>query len=630
MERNTKANMALPARIGSRMGVELKSAFLVRTFHLKNALLIVTLPLALSGCATWSSPPVLSRLDLPGAHERTEKQRLSRRTSAVSDEQKVEDPLPAVALTEDLMYKLLITEIAQQRGDWQTAFTTALGLAQQTRDARIARRAAEIALSAKQADEALAAVRLWRTLAPNSDEATQYYLSFIILSDNLAEAKPILEQRMKEARPQIRGLLAFQMQRLLSRAKDKTSAFAMLEELLAPYLDMPETHLALAQGAFAKGDSNRARHEAQLVLKQKPDSELAALTLAQVTPNKIEASQFLASFLSHHPKARDVRMAYARMLVEQKQYDKARGEFETMLKEQPHDLTSLYALGVLNMQTNNLAAAQTYLTTYLNVLAANPDEERDPTQALLLLAQIAEERKDIDSELRWLGQIESGEAYLAAQIKRAQIIAKRGDVAEGRRLLHEINVSGERDQAQVVVAEAQILRDANQLAEAQTVLEAELKRFPDNTDLLYDYAMVAEKRNQLGTMETALRRIIELAPNNQHAYNALGYSLAERNIRLEEAYALIEKALKLAPEDPFIMDSMGWVQFRMGRLKEAESMLRRAYELRPDAEIAAHLGEVLWVKGQKEDAQKFWRDAQTKDPQNDTLKSTLARLNVSL
>jgi Flp pilus assembly protein TadD len=168
------------------------------------------------------------------------------------------------------------------------------------------------------------------------------------------------------------------------------------------------------------------------------------------------------------------------------------------------------------------------------------------------------------------------------------------------------------------------------LKEALDVLNAGIKRFPNNTDLLYDYAMLAEKSNQLEVMETALRKIMQLAPDNQHSYNALGYSLAERNIRLDEAFTLVEKALKLAPNDPFIMDSMAWVQFRMGKLKEAEALLRRAYELRPDAEIAVHLGEVLWVKGQKEDAQKLWRDAQTKDPQNDTLKSTLARFKLSL
>jgi Flp pilus assembly protein TadD len=354
------------------------------------------------------------------------------------------------------------------------------------------------------------------------------------------------------------------------------------------------------------------------------------LALAQITQDKAESAKLLADFVAKYPNARDVRTAYARMLVEQKQYDKARKEFETMLKEQPQDLTSMYALGVLGVQTNDLKAAENYLTAYLKLLSANPDEERDPTPALLLLAQIAEERQDTEGVLKWLSLIEPGDVYLNAQIKRAQVIAKRGDVAGARKLLHELNVNGEREQAQIVIAEGQILRDANQAQESLKIFEAGLKQFPNNTDLLYDYAMAAEKSEKWEAMESTLRKIIELAPDNQHAYNALGYSFAERNIRLDEAHILIDKALKLAPDDPFIMDSMGWVQFRLGRLKEAESLLRHAYELRPDVEIAAHLGEVLWVKGQKEDAQKLWRDAQTKDPQNDTLKSTLARLHVSL
>ncbi|MEN3290758.1 MAG: hypothetical protein V7642_11, partial [Burkholderiales bacterium] len=383
-------------------------------------------------------------------------------------------------------------------------------------------------------------------------------------------------------------------------------------------------------GAFSKGDTPRARQEAQAALKAKPDSELAILTLAQVTPEKVDANKVLADFLKRYPKSRDVRMAHARMLVDQKQYEKARDEFQVLLKEQPQDLTTLFALGILSTQVNDAAAAEKYLTAYLEALSTQPDEERDPTQALLILAQIAEERKDSEAALKWLSQIEPGEGYVSAQIKRAQIYSRRGDIATARKMLHEITTSGEREQSQVIIAEGQVLREANQLKEALDVLNTGIKQLPNNSDLLYDYAMLAEKANQLEAMETALRKIMRLAPENQHAYNALGYSFAERNIRLDEAYGLIEKALKLAPEDPFIMDSMGWVQFRLGRLKEAEATLRRAYELRPDAEIAVHLGEVLWVKGQKDDAQRLWRDAQTKDPQNDTLKSTLARFKLSL
>ena len=604
---------------------------------MKNALLIVTLPILLSACATSAIQPAQPPMAAASAVLASADDSIVKKSSSASPhkrpgpgEPKPEDPLPSVELTDELVYKVVTSEIAFQRGDWQTAYVTMLSLAQQTRDPRLARRAAEMALTAKQADEALSAVRLWRTLAPNSEEATQYYLSFVILSDNLDEAQPILEQRLQEARPQTRGLLAFQMQRLLARAKDKNAAFSMLERILQPYLDLPEARLALAQGAYARGDTQRTRQEAETALKAKPDSELAILALVQVTPDKAESLKLLADFVSRYPKARDVRMAYARMLIDQKQYAKARAEFEALLKDQPQDLTSLYALGVLGMQTNDLKSAEHYLTTYLNVLSAKPDDERDPSQALLLLAQIAEERKDSDAVLKWLSQIEPGETYLNAQIKRAQVIAKRGDLAGARKLLRELKVSGDREEAQIVIAEGQLLRDANQLQEAMDVFKVGVARFPTNTDLLYDYAMAAEKSSQWDVMESALRKIMELAPNNQHAYNALGYSLAERNVRLQEAHILIDKALKLAPDDPFIMDSMGWVQFRLGNLKEAEALLRRAYELRPDVEIAAHLGEVLWVKGQKEDAQRLWRDAQTKDPQNDTLKSTLARLNVNL
>jgi Flp pilus assembly protein TadD len=550
--------------------------------------------------------------------------------TSAETEDKPEDPLPSVEMTEDTMYKLLASEFAYQRGDWQTAYVTLIGMAQQTRDPRLARRAAEIALAAKQPEESLRAVRLWRNLAPNSDEATQYYLSFVVVGDDLSEAKPILEQRMKEARPQTRALLAFQMQRLLARAKDKTAAFNLLEEVLRPYADLAETHLALAQSAAAKGDPERARAEVQAAMKIKPDSEIAALTMAQVTSDKKDAERFLTDFLAKNPKARDVRMAHARMLVEQKNFPKARDEFANLLKDQPDDLTVLYALGVLSAQIDDLPAAEKYLTTYLKVLQANPDEERDPSQALLLLAQIAEERKDTEGALKWLGQIEPGEAYIGAQVKRAQMVAKRGDMAGARKMLHEVQASGEREQTQLIIAEAQLLRDGGKLQDAMGVLKEGLRQHPKNTDLLYDYAMIAEKANQLQIMETSLRKIMELAPDNQHAYNALGYSLAERNIRLDEAKTLIEKALSLAPDDPYIMDSLGWVQFRLGKVKEAETLLRRAYELRPDPEIAVHLGEVLWSRGQKADAQKLWRDAQSKDPQNDTLKSTLARLNVSL
>jgi tetratricopeptide (TPR) repeat protein len=550
-----------------------------------------------------------------------------RSTSPVAGEH-----LPAGELSEDVLFRYLSAEIADQRGDWEYAYVNMLQLAQQTRDPRIARRAAEVAFNAKETDEALAAVRLWRELAPESEEATQFYLSFVLVGDKLDEARPILEQHLKEAKTPALGMVILQTQRLLARARDKAAAFSLLEDVLADYKALPEMHLALAQGAHAAGDATRAAQEARTALTIAPSSELAALTLAQVLPDKNAALKSLADYLKANPKSREVRLAYARFLVEQKQYDMARTEFGILQKEQPKDLTVLYALGLLSAQRNDLPAAEKYLTAYLQELSAQPDEERDPTQALLILAQIAEQRNDIPGALKWLDQVPEGapQAYVTAQIRRAELVNRNGGIEAARKVLHETKASGQEEELQLMAAEAQMLRAADRGEEGLAVLEEGLKRFPDNTDLLYDHAMMAEKLNRLDVMEASLRRIIEIAPKNQNAYNALGYSLAERNIRLDEAYTLISKALELAPEDPFIMDSMGWVQFRLGRLKEAEELLRRAYSMRPDAEIAVHLGEVLWAQGQRDDARKLWREAGAKDPKNDTLKNTLGRLRVRL
>lgn len=543
-------------------------------------------------------------------------------------------PVTASALSSEILFKILAADIAFQRGDWQSAYITMVSVAQQTRDPQVARRAVEIAMNAKQPAEALTAIRLWRQLAPQSEEATQYFLGFVMLNENIAEAQPILEQRLENVSPQARSVLIFQIQRVLAGAKNKAAAFSMLESVLAPYLSSAETHVALAQGASVSGDMARALQEARTALAIKPDSELAVLTLAQVTADPLAATQLLADFVKAHPKAREVHIAYARMLTEQKQYDKARNAFEALLKEQPKDLVSLYALGVLATQVNDTGTAEKYFTRYLNELADGQDDERDTAPVLLLLSQLAEERGDSDAALAWLDKIDPGErknaAYFSAQIKRAQLIAKRGDIGAAQQMLSRLPADTPRAQVQIIQAQAQILLDAQRRQAASDLLQTALIRFPDNTDLLYDYALVAEKLNQHDVMETALRKVMVLEPGKQHAYNALGYSLADRNIRLPEAYALIEKALALTPDDPYIMDSMGWVQFRSGRLQEAETMLRKAYGLRPDVEIAAHLGEVLWVSGQKAEAQKLWREASLKDPKNETLNNMLARLKIRL
>jgi Flp pilus assembly protein TadD len=413
---------------------------------------------------------------------------------------------------------------------------------------------------------------------------------------------------------------------------DRKRATALLRELLGPYRGSLDAQLTLAQTAMVSGERAIALSEARGALEKHPASEVAALTLAQIIEDKKEAAAMLARFLQQNPAAREVRLAYARMLFEQNRGADARAEFETLLAQNPKDLTTLYALGLLSVQTGELAAAEKYLSGYIAALNGLRDRERDSSQALLVLAQIADERKDSAAALKWLEMVEptSESNYVSASLKRAQLLAASGRFDEARAILQEAEVDGDDERTRLIVGEAQLLRDAGRLDDAMKVIADALVSRQDSVDLLYEHAMLAEKAGQLELMERELRRIIQIAPENQHAYNALGYALADRNVRLEEAYQLIRKASELAPQDPFIMDSLGWIEFRLGRHAQAEQTLRRAFDIKADTEIAAHLGEVLWVQGREDEARQLWRDANTKDPKNTTLKDTLQRLQIKL
>ncbi|WBS03467.1 tetratricopeptide repeat protein [Pseudoduganella sp. SL102] len=600
---------------------------------LKYALAIVTLSALLSACAVApqkqaggeaaaapaAPPAVAAESEDPGA-------------DAIAATLQHEEKLPAVELTSDLFYKLTKAELDFKRGQWQSAYVSMMVLAQQTRDPRLARRSAEMALAAKQGNEALAAIRLWRELAPDSDEAVQYFLGFSVLGDDLSESEQVFAQRLGATPAEARGLVMFQMQQYLLRAKDKAAAFALMERVLAPYGATMESHLVLAQAAYAAENRDRAMAEAKRALELKPDSELSALTLAQVMGDADAAGQLFAGFLKKNPNAREVRSAYARLLVEQKRYDAARAQFERMLKDEPDNPGTLYALGIMSIQASDQKGAEDYLRRFVAVLGDSDDPERDPSKGLMLLAQIAEERGDFDGALGWLDKVSSDDPrlYMTSRLKRAHLTAKKGELERARTMLHEIAAVDPAEQAEVLQTEGQLLRDAGRNGEAYMLLADAVQRFPDSPDLLYDFALAAEKQDKPEEMEAALRKVMAAVPDNHHAYNALGYSLAERGVRLDEAHALIDKALKMAPNDPYIMDSMGWVQFRQGRLDEAEATLRRAYALRSDAEIAVHLGEVLWQRGKRDEAQKLWREARAKDPGSDALRDTLARLNTSL
>jgi tetratricopeptide (TPR) repeat protein len=536
------------------------------------------------------------------------------------------------ALTEQLIYKYLLAELSFQRGESFAASSTMLSLARSTGDARLARRALEFAVSGSLTAEALRAARLWHELAPRSEEASQALISLLIANKHFDEAKSSLAQQLASSTPETLPAAIANTQRQLARVSDRNRAQTVLRELLEPYGDTLDARMALVQSAMVSGDRATALKEARAALAQHPESDLAVLLLAQILEDKAEAAKSLADFLKKNPKAREVRLTYARILIEGGKIAEAKAEFAQILKQYPEDQTTLYALGLLAAQAGELKDAEKYLSSYVRSLGNQADRERDSTQALMLLAQIAEDRNDVRGALAWLEKIDPSNpaGYVGATIKRAQLVAKSGDVEAARTLLHSAEVEGNDERVKLIIGEAQLLRESGRIDDAIKLVAEALDTYKDNVDLLYEHAMLAEKHNQLDLMERELRRIIVLAPDNEHAYNALGYSLADRNVRLPEAYDLVRKANQLAPDDPFILDSLGWVEFRLGRYEDALKTLRRAFDIKADPEIAAHLGEVLWKLGREDEAKKLWRSANAKNPKNETLRGTLQRLQVKL
>jgi tetratricopeptide (TPR) repeat protein len=549
---------------------------------------------------------------------------------------------PDYDLSGPLLFQLMSAEVAVQRGELGAAYATFLSLAKQTGDARIAQRATEVAITGQAMTQALEGATLWHELAPKSSEASQMLSALLVANNKIADATPLLrEQVSADAHP---AEALQRVQRMLARARERAAAFALLEDLAKPYRDDPangsDVRLVIAVGASAAGMGQRASDEALAALKMAPDNERAALLAAQFLSRpdgkdsdsgRAQALKLLSKFVDSHPKAQDARMTYARLLVADTKYADARAQFERVLSADPANPDVLYALGVLALEgPPPRADARRYFERYLEVTEDAPQAGRDPDAAYLNLARIAEDEKKYDEALAWLERVSAPENEIAARSRQAIVLGRMQRVDQARKLLADTNASTDAARVQLAMAEGQVLREARRYQESLDLLTAALARQPDDTGLLYETAMAAEKIDKVDLMETHLRKLMTLKPDDAQAYNALGYSLADRNVRLPEARDLIQQAVKLAPNDAYILDSMGWVCFRQGDLACARQHLERAYKIRPEAELAAHLGEVLWASGQREEARRIWRAAMKLEADNETLRTTLARLKVRL
>lgn len=529
--------------------------------------------------------------------------------------------LPTIELTEQVMFKLMLAEVALQRGQPQVAVPAFLELARETRDPRIAQRATEVAWNARYADAALEAAGIWLKAEPGSARARQVLAAMLVSQQKLDVARGHFEQWLASD-PENIGQSFLQLSTLLGRNTDRKAVLELLRALAKPYQKVPEARLAVAQAAWNASNEAVALEESSAALKLRPDWELAALFQAQVLQRRSndEAMAFLADYLRTHPQAKDARLNYARLLVASKRFAEARRQFDVLVEQFPDNADVTMAVALLAIQANDFDSAETQLKRALDSGYGEPDTAR------MYLGQLNDERKRYDEALKWYATVQPGEQYVNAQARYAGVLAKQGKLGEARKHLQQVSVQNPQQRVQLTQAEAQLLRDANEYKDAFELLGQALQKAADNPDLLYDHAMAAEKVNRVDVLESNLRKLIALKPDHAHAYNALGYTLADRNERLDEARQLIEKALTLSPDDAFIMDSMGWVLFRMGRTREALDYLQRAYTRRPDGDIAAHLGEVLWADGQQEQARKVWSEALKENNQNEALRNTIERL----
>ncbi len=530
--------------------------------------------------------------------------------------------LPNQELTENLLYEFLLAEIAIQRGNATLSAQAYVDLAKRTRDPRIARRATEVAaLYARMNNAAIDAATVWHETEPGSTRALEALAGLLVAAGRYDEALPNLKKLLTgSANDPANGFT--QLTRTLANAQDKQAAVKLVRSLAADYPKLAEAHFAVARAAVNAGDERVALEEARKAGQLRPDWEAAVLLEAQLLQKASadQAASLLGGYLKKYPAARETRLAYARLLVAQKRFGEARAEFQKLMAGVPDSTDAAFAVALLSLQLKDYDAAEKYLRS----LIESPYRDKDGVR--LYLGQVAEERKNLPEALRWYGEVGEGEQYVQAQIRYAQVLARQGKLDEARGRLQEAAAKNGQQRVQLILAEAQLLRDANQPKTAFDLVGRALDRVPNNPELLYDYAMLAEKIERVDVLEASLRKLIEIRPEHAHAYNALGYSLADRNQRLPEARELIEKALQLAPEDSFIIDSMGWVLYRMGNLKDSLGYLRRAFAGRPDPEIAAHLGEVLWAMGERAEAERVWGDATRESPDNETLANTIKRL----
>ena len=547
------------------------------------------------------------------------------------------------ALDAQLMYQLLISELSFQNTDYGSAYGLMLHAARESGDAQLYERAIEMALTARDANAAMGAAKAWQQAQPQSPDPDRHLLQLAIGLNRLPDSLAVLQRMLARVPAAEKSAAITGLTRFYTRATEKTAAADLVEKALAPELANratgPAAWAAIGNLRLLANNKAAALAAARKGAALNPASDdVAMLAITLLDPPAEGMAELLQTYFAG-PATLQVRMGYVRKLIDLQRYDQALEQVQRLTRDKPDFPDAWLVQGSIEFQNQALESAARSLWVYVALVApavaAPLNEElaltpRGLVQAYLLLSQIAEKQRDFAQAQSVLERIRSPQDAARVQLRRAMITALAGSLDDALALLDKLPDS-DPDEARIKLnAQLQLLREHQREQQAYELLAQERKRNPQDVDLMYEQALSAEKLGRLDEMESLLRAAIKQQPDYHAAYNALGYSLAERNIRLPEARALVSKALEFAPNDPFILDSLAWVEFRSGNLALALRILQEAYRARPDAEIAAHLGEVLWAMNQRDEASAAWRKGLDLNANNETLKSTILRLRGSL
>lgn len=547
--------------------------------------------------------------------------------------------LPDVKLTADIMYRILAAEIAATRGDYDMAGQTFLDLARETSDPRLAKRAFQFSMASRDLGRALTAARMWAALAPKDPEAVAASLALAASNGHTSGLASALWARIEKADDKEQAVA--QASAIVSKMPDKRLALEVLEKALHPSVrSLPVAHLALADAAWAASEPARALDEARQALALDQDSEGAAQRVLEYGL-KVDAAAAIAetrAYLRSHPDSRKLQLLLVNRLVDRREFDAALGQVKTMRQRAPEDFDLLYTEAEVNIRAERYEDAKSLLNEYINVQTQRrrsvhdkaSSAGSDASDARLLLVQIAEKQGKLKEAIAQLDLIDDPSLAFQAQIHKAVLLSRQGDLAAARRTIDKLKPQDKQERSVAALTLASIYREGGRTDTAVDILVKADQDLPDTAEIKYDLAMLYERQGKTAEFEALMQRVIELDPNNANAYNSLGYTYADQNRNLDEAQDLLERALELEPDNPYILDSVGWYLFRTGDYQAAIEYLERSYVQLPSAEVAAHLGEVLWVSKRQDDARRIWREGMAKDPKNETLLQTLKRLGVNL